>query len=241
MVEINLLPAQYRKRSEPGLWRIGTIALPVATALAVLAFTVIQNTRLNNLQTRLDDTEGQISALEPDHSEFLGLNRQKSDLQKVTDVSSSLQASKTYWSTDLARFVNALPSAGGVALTALTVRSVDANSQTNLAQQGLYNGKAITKEFDLTGQAVSSQALVDFLKTFEDNPNFGVNFRSAQKVTPQTGTSPAAADKNPPYTFSAAVGMIGAPTAVAATTPAAGAPAGAAGSTPSTPGGSDVR
>ena len=238
VVEINLLPAQYRKSSEPGLWRLATIALPVITVLAIVAFSAAQQARLKNIQTQLDDANGQITALSADKTEFDGLNRQKNDLQKVTDVAAALQTGKTYWSTDLARFVNALPSGGGVALTTMTVRSVDSNTQANLAQQGLYNGKVVSKEFDLTGQAVSSEALVAFLNSFETNPNFGVNFRSAQRATVAPGAlDTAKAKASQPYIFNASVGMVGQPTAAASTTAPATGTAGGAGTT----GSSNVR
>ncbi|WP_424951601.1 fimbrial assembly protein [Deinococcus sp.] len=241
MVEINLLPAQYRKRSEPGLWRYATLALPVATVLGIAIFSVVQNTRLDNITAQLKDNTGQISALETAKKEYDDLNRQKTDLQKITDVSKALVAGKTYWSSDLARFVNALPSTGGVALTALTVKAVDSNTLTNYAQQGLYNGKPVSKEFDLTGQAASSQALVAFLNSFESNPNFGVNFKSAQRATVAVpgGTPSAAAIANAPYTFNATVGLIGQPTAAAQATGSVSS-AGTAGSTPAV-GGSNVR
>ncbi|GGJ80503.1 fimbrial assembly protein [Deinococcus aquiradiocola] len=234
MVEINLLPAQYRKRSDPGLWRYGTLALPLVTLLGVGLFTVIQATRLNNINKDIDAANGQITALEPAKKEYDDLNRQKTDLQKVTEVSSTLQSSKTYWSSDLARFVNALPSGGGVALTNMTVRAVDSNAQTNLSQQGLYNGKAVTKEFDLTGQAASSQSLVNFLNSFENNPSFGVNFKSAQRANAPVGAS-AAEIASQPYTFTATVGLVGqaTPASVTTGTPATG--------TGTAPGGSDVR
>ncbi len=251
MVEINLLPAQYRRRSDPGLWRYGTLALPLAAVLGVVIFSVIQNTRLGNIQAQLDENNGVIASLESAKREYDDLNRQKTDLRKVTEVSRTLQASKSYWSSDLARFVNALPTGGGVAMSALTVRTVDSNAQTNLAQQGVYNGKAVTKEFDLTGQAVSSTALVNFLNSFESNPNFGVNFKSAQRATPSPnltvpGSAAASlAAASAPYLFNATVGMIGQATAAAVSTPPASAPGstpGAAGSTPSgTTGSSNVR
>ena len=251
MVEINLLPAQYRKRSDPGLWRYATLALPIAAVLGVVIFSVVQNTRLGNIQAQLEENNGVIASLQPAKREYDDLNRQKTDLQKVTEVSRTLQASKSYWSSDLARFVNALPTGGGVALSALTVRTVDSNAQTNLTQQGLYNGKAVTKEFDLTGQAASSTALVNFLNSFENNPNFGVNFKSAQRATPSPNLSaPSAAAAslaaaNAPYLFNATVGMIGQATAAAVSTPPASAPGstpGAAGSAPSSStGSSDVR
>ena len=245
MVEINLLPAQYRKRSDPGLWRYGTLALPVAAVLGVALFSVIQNTRLGNIQAQLDENNGVIASLQPAKREYDDLNRQKTDLRKVTEVSRTLQASKTYWSSDLARFVNALPTGGGVALSALSVRTVDSNTQTNLTQQGLYNGKAVTKEFDLTGQAVNSTALVDFLNSFENNPNFGVNFKSAQRatLTPNLAAPGSAAATltaaNAPYLFNATVGLIGQATPAAVSTPPASS---APGSTPgSSTGSSNVR
>lgn len=244
MVEINLLPAQYRKRSDPSLWRYGSLALPVLTVLGILAFTVAQNTRLGNIQASLDETNGQISALASAKREYDDLNRQKTELQQVTLVSSSLQASKTYWSSDLARFVNALPTGGGVALSALTVKAVDSNTLTNYAQQGLYNGKPVSKEFELTGQAASSQALVNFLNSFENNPNFGVNFKSAARQT-ATGntTSATATPTNVPYNFSATVGLIGQATAASATTGTPGTPGAAPNSATPTPaaGSSNVR
>ena len=234
MVEINLLPAQYRKRSEPSLWRYGTLALPALTVLGIVIFSVVQNARLGNLQAQLADNTGQISGLESAKREYDDLTRQKTDLQKVTDVSKTLQADKTYWSSDLARFVNALPSGGGVALTNMTVRAVDSNAQTNLSQQGLYNGRPVSKEFDLNGQAASSQALVTFLNSFESNPNFGVNFKSAQRA-PLVAGVPAAATR--PYTFSATVGLVGQPAAASATTAPAAGPADSAPAA----GGSNVR
>ena len=224
VVEINLLPAQYRKRSDPSLWRYGSLALPVLTVLGILIFTVSQNTRLGNIQASLDDTNGQISALASAKREYDDLNRQKTELQQVTVVSNTLQASKTYWSSDLARFVNALPTTGGVALSSLSVKAVDSNTLTNYAQQGLYNGKPVSKEFELTGQAASSQALVNFLNSFENNPNFGVNFKSAQRQAATGGTTSATTAANTPYTFSATVGLIGQATAASATTGAAGTP-----------------
>ncbi|WP_425145358.1 fimbrial assembly protein [Deinococcus sp.] len=223
MVEINLLPAQYRKRSEPNIWRYASVAVPVLTVLGVLVFTVVQNTRLGNIMHDLDTVNGELAALEPSKREFDDLTRQKVTLQQTTQVAQTLQASKTYWSSDLARFVNALPAGGDVALNSLSIRALDATAQANITQQGLYNGKAVTKEFDLAGQAKNSQALVTFLTSFENNPNFGVDFKSAQRAP----TAPVASSggtqggtvgtDNAPYSFTASVGLLGQPTPASGT------------------------
>ncbi|MFC4452493.1 fimbrial assembly protein [Deinococcus sonorensis] len=203
MVEINLLPAQYRKRNEPNAWRYASMALVPLTVLGLLIPSVVIGTIQGNVQRELDATNGQLTALQPAKREYDDLNRQKTELQQVTAVADTLQASKTYWSSDLARMINALPSTKGVALTTLTMRTVDSNTQTNHQQQGLYDGKMVSKEFDLTGQASSTQTLVEFLNAFENNPNFGVNFRSAQR-----GEAGASSTGTEPYTFNATVGLV---------------------------------
>jgi type IV pilus assembly protein PilN len=55
----------------------------------------------------------------------------------------------------------------------------------------------VTREIELSGSASSQQAVVNFLRTFENNPNFGVNFRSMQSDG-ETGQ----------YTFNASVGIV---------------------------------
>lgn len=242
MVEINLLPAQYRKRSEPSVWRYAAMALPVATVLGIVIFSAVQGTRLGNIQRELADNTGQIDGLAATKSQYDALLLQKTDLQKTTDVSKTLQASKTYWSSDLARFVNALPTGSGVALSALNMKAVDSNILANYTQQGLYNGKPVSMEFDLTGQAASSQSLVNFLNSFENNPNFGVNFKGAQRTTtavsaPGSLTTTSQPDGASTYSFTATVGLIGQPASATATTPAT---SGTSGSAPAV-GGSNVR
>lgn len=240
MVEINLLPAQYRKSSEPSVWRYATVALPVVTVLGIVIFSAVQGTRLGNIQRELADNTGQIDGLAATKRQYDDLLAQKTNLQKTTDVSKALQASKTYWSSDLARFVNALPTGGGVALSALNMKAVDNSALTNYSQQGLYNGKPVSMEFDLTGQAASSQSLVNFLNSFENNPNFGVNFKGAQRTaisTPGTSSTTSQPETASTYSFTATVGLIGQPASATATTPAT---SGTSGSTPAV-GGSNVR
>ena len=195
MVEINLLPQQYRKRSEPNVWLYAGVAAGVVTLLAIVIPEIVVGTTIGNLQQRLDDQNGQISALRDGPasvaSEYRTLTTRKINLNAVAQTAQSLSASKTaYWSTDLARFVGQLPSSGGVALTQLTMRQPAANAGTP------YDGKAASKEFDLTGNAVSSAALVSFLNAYTQD-NYGVNFKSTQRNV---------ADNN--YTFNATVGQL---------------------------------
>ncbi|AWN24061.1 fimbrial assembly protein [Deinococcus irradiatisoli] len=204
MVEINLLPPQYRKRTEPNVWMYASIGAAAVTLLLIAIPEIVVATQVGNLQRKLDDQNGQISALNSTVApEYRSLTNSKTTLTAISQTAQSLSNGKTYWSTDLARFVSQLPQSGGVALSALNMHPS--------AVASLYNGKPASKEFDLSGSALSTAALVNFLNAY-DADNYGVNFKSTQR-NPETNN----------YTFSATVGQLdGTPVNAAATTPAAG-------------------
>ncbi|WP_221088931.1 fimbrial assembly protein [Deinococcus aquaedulcis] len=210
MVEINLLPQQYRKQAEPNAWIPAAIGVAVVTGLALLAGEIATGTRSGELRKQLDALNGEAAALAPANAEFVQLTQQKTQLEQVTGVAQQLRASKTYWTNDLAAFTAQLPTGSGVALQSMSIKAVDANALGSLQQNGVYTGKNVTREIDLTGNASSQQAVVNFLRTFENSPNFGVNFRSLQSEG-DTGR----------YTFSASVGIVQANAPAPAETPAA--------------------
>ncbi len=219
MVEINLLPPQYRKRTEPNVWMYASVAAAAVTLLLIAIPEIVVATQVGNLQRRLDDQNGQISALRASVSpEYLRLTNSKTTLTAISQTAESLSGGKTYWSTDLARFVAQLPQSGGVALSTLNMHPS--------AVAALYNGKPASKEYDLSGSALSTAALVNFLNAY-DADNYGVNFKNTQR-NPETNN----------YTFSATVGQLdGTPVNAAATTgltpaPAAGTPSAPAPSAP---------
>ncbi|TSA88046.1 fimbrial assembly protein [Deinococcus detaillensis] len=218
MVEINLLPAQYRKRTEPNVWLYAGVAAVAVTLLAVAIPEIVVATQVGNLQKRLDDENGQISGIEEkDAPEFRRLTADKARLTAISQTATSLSSGKTYWSTDLAQFVAQLPQNGGVALSSLNMHQAASNT--------LYNGKPASKEYDLSGTALSTSTLVGFLNAY-DQDKYGVNFKSTQRNT---------ATNN--FDFTASIGQLaGTPVSAAATTtpttPANGTPANV---TPTTP------
>ncbi|MFB9993012.1 fimbrial assembly protein [Deinococcus oregonensis] len=199
MVEINLLPQQYRKNNEPNGWRLGTYALIPITIAAILIPEVVTATRVGDLQKQRDSLQGEVAALTQAKQEFDTLTATETQLKQVTDIATQLRDRKTYWSNDLATFTAQLPAGGNVALTSMNVRSVEATALTGLQQSGIYTGKNVQREIELSGTARSQQAVVNFLNAFETNPKFGVNFRSLQND--QTAGT---------YTFAATVGIVNA-------------------------------
>jgi len=215
VVEINLLPQQYRKQSEPTLWQPAAVGVVVLTALILIGVEVATATKVGNLTKELDSVNGEIAALTPASQEFGRLNQEKNQLTQVTAIAVQLRDAKTYWANDIASFTAQLPGGSGVALQSMTIRPLDAGALASQQQNGVYTGKNVTREIELNGSASSQQAVVNFLRTFENNPNFGLNFRSMQ-AEGDTGQ----------YTFSATVGIVKGE---------ATAPASTDGSSPATP------
>jgi type IV pilus assembly protein PilN len=233
VVEINLLPAQYRKQSQPGVWKYATWALLPVAAVTMLSLWLATASQAGGLQREIDAVQGNIDTLTPAKQERDRLAARQQELEQVTTVAQALRDQKTYWSNDLASFSTQLASAPGVSVSSLTMRTLDAGALATSQGAGIYTGKNVRRELDLSGAASSQQAVINFLNTYENDPDFGVNFKSLQR-DPQSGN----------YTFAATVGVVGpAVSAVApASTAAAPAPAGeAAPAAPSSTGGSDVR
>ncbi|WP_165795299.1 fimbrial assembly protein [Deinococcus koreensis] len=198
MVEINLLPQQYRKQSEPSAWRFAMYALVPVTVAAILIPEVVTFTRIGELNRQIDALNGEVTALTPAKLEYDKLNAEKRELEQVTAIATQLRATKTYWINDLAAFSAQLPAGSGVAVKSMTIRPMESGALSTLQQNGIYLGKNVVREIDLTGIANSQQAVVTFLKTFETNPNFGVNFKTLQND-----------EASGKYNFTATVGVVG--------------------------------
>lgn len=199
MININLLPKNLRRSTGPDGWRIAaaTVAAVSLATMAVLQISV--QGRLNAINKDIAEAQSELAVRAADVRERNELQARKTELQSVASVAQTLEAGRTSWSSDLARFVRQLPSADTpiIALTSVNMRS----PQTNTATAGVgapYDGKAVTKELVLNGRARSSDALVRLVNTFENAPEFGVQFQNASRD----------ADSGD-YTFAVTVGMIG--------------------------------
>lgn len=235
MIEINLLPQQERRRSQPDAWRYATYALLPLTAAAILIPELLVGSQVSRLRGEQDRLSGEIAALTPAKQEYDRLLATQRTLEDVTAVAEQLRNGKTYWTNDVATFSAQLPRGGGVAITSMNVKPLDAGALASKQQGGIYAGKNVVREFDLAGTARSQQSVINFLNAYENSPNFAVDFRSLGQEG-DTGR----------YTFAASVGLVGEPgtqtTGAAPADPAGSAAPAAAPAAPATPaGGSNVR
>lgn len=198
MVEINLLPQEGRRSTGPGGWKYAAAGVLGASLLLIALGEARVGGRLAELRDEQAQLQGEIAALQEAKTEHDGLVAEQRTLEGVTAVAGQLRDGKSYWTNDLAAFSAQLPSGGGVALTSMNVKPMDAAALGGLQQTGVYAGKNVVREFDLSGTARSQQSVVNFLNAFENSPGFAVNFRSVQREG-ESGL----------YTFAASVGLVG--------------------------------
>lgn|GEM_PF-3711909 len=227
MININLLPADLKRSTGPDVFKIASGAILTVGLLTMAILQISASSTLANVNRDIETVRSELAVLQPRVREHDQLTQERAELLAVASVSTALTAAQTSWSADLAKFVRQLPSASSplISLTSLTMQRAGSAGATPATSA--YDGKPVTKEVAVNGSARSSAALVRFVNTFEQAPDFGVQFQNANKDA-ETGV----------YAFVVTVGMIGsAPpqasstgTATPASTPSA--PAAPAGGTP---------
>lgn len=197
MININLLPKEMRKSTRPDFWRFAAIGVAAATAVTVGVLHFSVTGTLRGLNGDIAEAQGEIDLLRPRVNERNELRARKAELESVTSVAETLRAGQTSWSGDLARFVRQLPTSNApvLALNNLTMSTLD--GATASAPNVNYDGKLISKEVRLQGRARSSEGVVQLLNTFEQSPDFGVQFQSAQRD-----------EESGDFVFSATVGLV---------------------------------
>lgn len=207
MVDINLLPKTERATATPDIWKLAVwLWLPVALAGILIPYLMVSG-KANALQAQINATEQEISRLTPQKQEYDQLVQQQNTLQQVTNVAQTLRDQKSYWSNDLARFTSLIPAGNGVSISSMTMEPVRESELSEAHQNGIYVGKQIDRRIRVTGKASSQQAVIDFLNTYESNPNFGAKFQSMQDQESGSYAAVTAPSGQKTYLFNADVGF----------------------------------
>jgi type IV pilus assembly protein PilN len=210
LIKLNLLPKNLRRRVEPGWWRLAAAAVVLA-ALGVVAFLHISTlSRVQALENQRDQLQVEVDVLRPFIAEQNRLNQQQRELEQLLAVRNQLRERFVPWSDNLAQVINQIPREGrrfGVALRSIGTKSLTPQEIQSNVQNGLYDGKPVSIEFNLQGEAIGQNALIRFVEAFENSPRFGINFQNAS--LDQTRQL---------YTFGATIGLVGQAAATASNT-----------------------
>ncbi|SEJ22979.1 type IV pilus assembly protein PilN [Deinococcus reticulitermitis] len=192
MVEINLLPKEYRKQTQPDVWRYASIGVAGLTTVLLAGWFVIVSGSTSRLSEQSAELQRQIDALTPAKQEGDRLQARKTELEQVTAVALQLRDQKTYWSNDLANFTGNVPRT--VVIRTLSMAGTPANPASAVA----FGGRPVQRQLEISGVGRSQDAVSQFIKVYESDPAFGVDFRGMQRQE-ETGT----------YAFTASIGVLG--------------------------------
>jgi len=195
LVELNLLPKHLRKRLGPDLWKTATILVPLLLLGIIAYLHIATSVQIATLTSQRDTLQAEVNILKPYIAERNQLVQKKRQLEAIASVAREVRATYKPWSDYLAAFLTKLPKRSGrrllVRLLSINTRSIEPDQA-----QGIY-GKPVNVEFALRGEADGKQALIRFVRSFETDPKFAINFQNAS-YNKESGL----------FNFSANVGMI---------------------------------
>ncbi|GGJ30790.1 PilN domain-containing protein [Deinococcus roseus] len=212
MIKINLLPKELAVHRETNLWTVAAFVVPVITLGVVAAMHIMRTNEDAQLTEDLTVMRADLEARKEALNTVKQLERQKAELSVYSSVRSNLEALSSDWRGDLERFVSQIPT--GSANPTISLSSLGVSTPT--AATGVaFDGRPSSKVMTIQGIAKSNQALIDFVKAFEDSQDFAIQFQNAQKQA-----------ENNQYDFTVNVNLIKAsatettPGTTPATTPA---------------------
>lgn len=198
MIKLNLLPKTLRKRVEPGWWRLTAIIFPLVIFAIVAMIHMSTLAKIKQLESERSQLQAEVAVLQPYIKRQRELNQRKAELEQIIRVDQEIKANFVAWSDNIAKFINQIPRRNGrfeVFLRSINTKLVPPDTRARLVEQGMYDRKPIAVEFTVQGEAKNDDALIRFVKAFEDSPEFGINFQRGSRT--EDGS----------YTFTATVGI----------------------------------
>ncbi|MEZ4631854.1 MAG: hypothetical protein R2880_14295 [Deinococcales bacterium] len=181
MIDINLLPKTFRKRTEPSYWRLIAILVPLAIFLSILTWQIILNLeaqRLSNQKNELELTKRQMQRY---LDEQAALERRRTALNELLRVRDEVKEGTITWSNELMLMLETLPPPVGdkpsVSFRELNIRALDPRAREQA--RATYEGLDVAAEMEVQGIALNTETLANYIHALQDSPIFGVSFQRA--------------------------------------------------------------
>lgn len=198
MINVNLLPKHLRRVREPGYWRIIAVLFPliVLGALGVVQFLYSQTE--NNLKAEKLEKETKVAELQQYVDKQAQVNAQLEQVNVLIGIRDQVQQNTIQWTNELAALLEMLPAAQANGRPSISFSSLTMQASTGEADPNRFEGKSVVAEMNVSGEAVSTEVLAQFIKSLEDSEKFGADFGNATR-NEETGN----------YTYTLTVGAVG--------------------------------
>lgn len=183
------------------------MTVPVAVLAVIAGLQLSANATRDQLIGERDQLQVEVTALERYVQAQAQLNQQQKELEVTTSIKAQLERERVRWSQEIRTFLSKIPRSNGnpnaaaISVKSMSLSRVDDKKLATLAQSGAYDGKIIGTEFVIQGEAISTGDIVTFVRAFETDPNFGIQFQNANATSSGDGQ-----DRR--FTFNATVGIV---------------------------------
>ena len=201
MININLLPKTLIRKREPRHWKIISILLPILVLGSIFSLQVMTNLQERSLKQEKNELELTRREMQKHLDEFNALESRKANLEELLEIRDGVKDDYIVWSDEISLMLETLPASNGefprIAFDDLNIRALDARERDRLMQDQTYEGLDAGAEMEISGTALDSEALANYLARLQDSPIFGVAFKDAS-LDEETGS----------YSFDLSVGAI---------------------------------
>src|SRR5690625_3722579 len=97
MININLLPKEYRRKKESGYWRLIGFLVPVIVIASAATMQYIVQQERHGLELEVAGLEDRLQLLQPAVQEQQELQRQRTQLTAILEVAAELQQDVIDW------------------------------------------------------------------------------------------------------------------------------------------------
>lgn len=205
MINVNLLPKNLQRVTEPGYWRVLAVLVPVLVFAVVFAFQYLAWQTTQNLERDVQVREEQLALLQPFLQEQADLQARQRQLNELIAVAEEVRRYTVVWTDEVAGLLETLPARGDAARPLIDFRSLSmrrvAPPQTNAER---YEGASIIAEMSIAGNVENLEVLAQFVRNLEDSAEYGVLFQNTSR---QGGGDEESDDAL--YSYSLTVGALG--------------------------------
>lgn len=182
MINVNLLPKHLRRVKEPAYWRLIALIFPLLVfgIIAGLQFSVYQTEK--NKRNEVEQLQVRKEQLQPFVQKQRQLNAELQTLQVFSSLANQIKADHIIWTSKVSSLLEILPAQGNaerprIGFSSLSLQSVSPPS----ASEEKFDGASINAEMNISGEAIDTEVLSEFIRALENSSKFGVDFQSASR------------------------------------------------------------
>lgn len=197
MISINLLPKHLRRVREPGYWRIIAVLFPLLVLGTLGVIQYLQMQTENGKKREIVQLEQRRAELQQYVNKQNEVQAELAQVNQLIAIRDQVQQGRILWSNELAAMLETLPAQGDSARPRIEMQSISMQASDRGVDPSKYEGRPITAEMQVSGKAIDTQVLAEYIRALENSNDFGVAFQSASREE-STGI----------YTYSLTIGAL---------------------------------